>query len=224
MSKNILVVAPHADDEIIGCGATIAKLVKEGNNVYVIIATNAHKGAPELYNADDIEKVRREALLAHKYLGIKDTFFMDFPAPALNAFPEYKISNSVSEIINKIQPEILYIPFPSDLHQDHKAIYRASLVAARPQGEYSVKEIYCYETLSETEWGPYQENAFAPNVFIDVTDVFEHKIEAMSFFKSQLKKFPHTRSLETFEALAKYRGASIGVERAESFIVERIIR
>lgn len=224
MSKNILVVAPHADDEIIGCGATIAKLVKEGNNVYVIIATNAHKGAPELYNADDIEKVRREALLAHKYLGIKDTFFMDFPAPALNAFPEYKISNSVSEIINKIQPEILYIPFPSDLHQDHKAIYRASLVAARPQGEYSVKEIYCYETLSETEWGPYQENAFAPNVFIDVTDVFEHKIEAMSFFKSQLKKFPHTRSLETFEALAKYRGATIGVERAESFIVERIIR
>ena len=184
MSKNILVVAPHADDEIIGCGATIAKLVKEGNNVYVIIATNAHKGAPELYNAVDIEKVRREALLAHKYLGIKDTFFMDFPAPALNAFPEYKISNSVSEIINKIQPEILYIPFPSDLHQDHKAIYRASLVAARPQGEYSVKEIYCYETLSETEWGPYQENAFAPNVFIDVTDVFEHKIEAMRDRKS----------------------------------------
>lgn len=224
MSKNILVVAPHADDEIIGCGGTMARHIKQGDKVYVIIATNANKGAPELFSSKGVQNVRKEALAAHAFLGVKETFFMDFPAPALNAFPEYKISISISEIINKIQPEILYLPFPSDLHQDHKAIYRAGLVAARPQGGYSVKEIYCYETLSETEWGPYQENAFAPNLFVDVTDVFEYKIEAMRFFKSQLKEFPHTRSLETFEALAKYRGSTIGVERAESFIVERIIR
>ena len=224
MKNKILVVAPHADDEIIGCGATIAKAINNGDEVYIVIATNAHVGAPELFDEQAISKVREEALQAHTYLGVSKTFFLDFPAPALNAFPEYKISVALSQIINEIQPNILYVPHPGDLHQDHKATYRASLVAARPQGNYSIEEIYCYETLSETEWAPYQEKAFIPNMFNDVTDFFEQKIEAMKFFKSQIKEFPHTRSIETFEALAKFRGATVGVKRAESFIVERIIK
>jgi LmbE family N-acetylglucosaminyl deacetylase len=224
MQNKILVVAPHADDEIIGCGGTIAKAISQGDEVYIVIVTNANVGAPELFNEEAIQNVRAEALEAHKYLGVKETFFLDFPAPALNAFPEYKISVELSKIINKVKPNILYLPHPGDLHQDHKATYRASLVAARPQGNYCVEEIYCYETLSETEWAPYQEKAFIPNVFNDVTDFFEYKLKAMQFFKSQLKEFPHTRSTETFEALAKFRGATVGVKRAESFIVERIIK
>ncbi|WP_046743497.1 PIG-L deacetylase family protein [Kordia zhangzhouensis] len=224
MKNKILVVAPHADDEIIGCGATIAKAINKGDEVYIVIVTNANIGAPELFNEEAITKVREEALQAHKYLGVSKTFFLDFPAPALNAFPEYKISVALSQIINEIQPNVLYVPHPGDLHQDHKAVYRASLVASRPQGNYNIKEIYCYETLSETEWAPYQEKAFIPNVFNDVSEFFEKKIEAMKFFKSQIKEFPHTRSVETFEALAKFRGATVGVKRAESFIVERVIK
>lgn len=224
MKNKILVIAPHADDEIIGCGATMAKHIANAEDVYVIIATNANKGAPELFDEKIINKVRSEALEAHVFLGVKETFFLDFPAPALNAFPEYKISLEISKIINKIQPSILYLPHPGDLHQDHKAIYRASLVAVRPQGYYNVKEIYCYETLSETEWTPSQENPFVPNVFNDVSSFFDNKLDAMKFFKSQIKEFPHTRSLETFEALAKYRGATVGVQRAESFMVERIVK
>ena len=223
MKNKILVIAPHADDEIIGCGGTIAKAIHRGDEVFVLIVTNASVGAPELFNEEAIQNVREEAIQAHKYLGVNKTFFLDFPAPALNAFPEYKISVEISEILNTIKPNILYLPHPGDLHQDHKACYRASLVAARPQGNYSVEEIYCYETLSETEWAPYQEKAFIPNVFNDVSDFFNQKLEAMSFFKSQIKDFPHTRSIESFEALAKFRGATIGVKRAESFIVERII-
>jgi LmbE family N-acetylglucosaminyl deacetylase len=224
MKNKILVIAPHADDEIIGCGATMAKHIANEDDVYVIIGTNANKGAPELFDEKIINKVRSEALEAHGFLGVKKTFFLDFPAPALNAFPEYKISVEISKVISKIQPDILYLPHPGDLHQDHKAIYRASLVAVRPQGVYSVKEIYCYETLSETEWAPYQEKPFVPNIFNDVSAFFDQKLEAMRFFKSQIKEFPHTRSLETFEALARYRGATVGVKRAESFMVERIIR
>lgn len=224
MKNKILVIAPHADDEIIGCGGTIAKAVSQKDEVYVVITTNAHLGAPELFNEQAIKKVREEALQAHRFLGVKETFFLEFPAPALNAFPEYKISLELSKIINKIQPNILYLPHPGDLHQDHKATYRASLVAARPQGNYCVEEIYCYETLSETEWAPYQEKAFIPNVFNDITEHFEKKIVAMQFFKSQIKEFPHTRSTETFEALAKFRGATVGVKRAESFSLERIIK
>jgi LmbE family N-acetylglucosaminyl deacetylase len=221
--NKVIVVAPHADDEIIGCGATIAKHIKNGDEVYIIIATNASKGAPELYNEELIERTRNEALNAHNFIGITKTYFLEFPAPALNAFPEYKISIEISNFFNKIQPKILYLPHPGDIHQDHKAIYRASLVAARPQGSYIIEKIYCYETLSETEWTPIQERPFVPNHFVDVTDTFEFKCKAMSYFKSQIKEFPHSRSLETFEALAKYRGATVGVERAEAFIVERQI-
>ncbi|WP_298515408.1 PIG-L deacetylase family protein [uncultured Kordia sp.] len=223
MKNKIIVVAPHADDEIIGCGGTIAKAISQGDEVYIIIATNANVGAPELFNEEAITKVRGEALKAHEYLGVTKTFFLDFPAPALNAFPEYKVSVALSKIFNEVQPNILYLPHPGDLHQDHKAVYRASLVAARPQGAYTIEQIYCYETLSETEWAPYQEKAFIPNMFNDISDFFEQKLEAMRFFKSQIKEFPHTRSTETFEALAKFRGATVGVKRAESFIVERII-
>lgn len=219
--NRVIVVAPHADDEIIGCGATIARHIKAGDEVTVVIATNASIGAPELYSADQIERTRSEAIAAHQFLGVKETVFLEFPAPALNAYPEFKISLEISKIFQKINPTHLYLPHPGDIHQDHKAIYRASLVAARPQGKNKILNIYCYETLSETEWTPMQEKAFVPNHFVDVTDVFSKKAEAMKFFGSQIKEFPHSRSIEAFEALAMYRGATIGVERAEAFVVER---
>lgn len=221
--NKVIVIAPHADDEIIGCGATMAKHIMAGDEVFVIIATNAAFGAPELFSQEMIESVRAEALKAHKYLGVKETFFLDFPAPALNAHPEYKISIKISEIFNLIKPSILYLPHPGDIHQDHKAIYRASLVSARPQGNYSVKNIYCYETLSETEWTPMHERPFVPNHFVEVSDFFDIKCNAMKYFESQIKNFPHTRSLETFEALAKFRGSTVGVKCAEAFFVERQI-
>jgi LmbE family N-acetylglucosaminyl deacetylase len=222
--KKILVIAPHADDEVLGCGATIAKLASLGNEIHILVATNAHIGAPEIASAKGIERVRNEALEAHKILGVKETHFEDFPAPALNAYPEFKISVAIAKLLEKIKPDILFLPHPGDLHQDHKAIYRAALVAARPQGNYSIKEIYCYETLSETEWAPYQgDNFFKPNYFIDVTNFIEKKLEAMKCFNSQLKVFPHSRSIETIMALSTLRGNTVGVKNAESFEVERII-
>ncbi|MDN3691682.1 PIG-L deacetylase family protein [Chryseobacterium tructae] len=219
--NRVVVVAPHPDDEIIGCGATIAKHIKSGDEVTIIVATNASEGAPELFPMSQVENVRAEAVAAHQFLGVKETVFLDFPAPALNAFPEFKISLEIAKVFQRIKPTHLYLPHPGDIHQDHKAIYRASLVAARPQGSDKISNIYCYETLSETEWTPMQEKPFVPNHFIDVTDVFSKKAEAMKFFTSQIKHFPHSRSVETFEALAMYRGSTVGVERAEAFSVER---
>ena len=221
--NRVIVVAPHADDEIIGCGATIAKHIQSGDEVVVIIGTNASIGAPELFSIEQIKKTRSEAVAAHQFLGVKETIFLDFPAPALNAYPEYKISVEISKIFGKTKPTHLYLPHPGDIHQDHKAIYRASLVAARPQGENKIANIFCYETLSETEWTPMHEKAFVPNCFVDVTDVFSKKTEAMAFFGSQIKSFPHSRSVEAFKALAMYRGSTIGVERAEAFVIERQI-
>lgn len=221
--NKVIVIAPHADDEILGCGATIAKHIEELDEVFIIVASNASIGAPELFSKNAVAETRLEAMAAHKYIGIKETFFLDFPAPALNAFPEFKISLALVDLFNKIKPTHLYLPHPGDLHQDHKAVYRAGLVAARPLNNLLIKNIYIYETLSETEWAPMNEVGFRPNRFVDVTEFLQKKIDAMRFFRSQLKSFPNPRSVETIEALAKYRGSTIGVNFAEAFYVEREI-
>lgn len=224
MKNSVLVIAPHADDEILGCGATMAKLAAEGNDVYVLIVTNASVGAPELYTEQGIAKIRREAKEAHQILGVKDTFFMDFPAPRLDTYPSYKISMEISKLFEKLMSEIIFIPGLGDLHMDHAVLYRACLVSARPINNYSIKKIYTYETLSETNWAPQQGgHAFVPNVYVDVTDFLPKKLEALQCFKNQTKLYPHCRSLEAIEALAKYRGSTVGKIYSEAFMVERII-
>ena len=223
-SNTVVVIAPHADDEVLGCGATIARHVSEGDKVVVAIMTNANIGAPELFSSDYIDMVRSETKLAHKILGVSDTIFLDYPAPMLDQFPSYKISIKISKILDKYKPKYLYLPFPGDMHLDHRVVYQAALVAARPQGDYSVKNIFCYETLSETDWSPTINNEyFAPNYFVNITDFFDKKIEAIKCFSSQLKKSPHPRSIEALTHLSGYRGATIGVNKAEAFKIERMI-
>ncbi|MGM8898520.1 MULTISPECIES: PIG-L deacetylase family protein [unclassified Psychrobacter] len=223
--KNVLVVAPHADDEVLGCGGTIAKHVRQGDNVYVAIMTNAAVGAPELFNSERIEFVRSEALKSHEVLGIKETLFYDFPAPQLEQYPQYKIAGTLNALIKEKNIDTLYIPHKGDLHLDHGAIYNASLVAARPLPGQSVRHIYAYETLSETEWGhPTVEAVFIPRYFNVLSENdFATKITAMKCFSSQLKAFPNTRSIKAIEHLAALRGAYVGVNTAESFDIIRSI-
>jgi len=223
--SNILIIAPHADDEVLGCGATMAKLAKQGHNVYVLIATNASVGAPELFGPDLIRQVRSEALEAHKILGVKETAFLELPAPALDQYPRYKMSNEITAIIKKIGADTVYIPHRGDCHKDHAIIHECAMVACRPLAHCTVKCVYAYETLSETEWGePIAADFFVPvkyNTF--TTEEFQKKLDAMSCFKSQLYPFPASRSLEAIEALAKYRGCTVSAERVEAFEVLREI-
>lgn len=224
MSK-ILVIAPHADDEVLGCGALIGKLSAEGKDVYVLVCTNAHVGAPELFSKESIDRVRGEALEAHKMLGVKKTYFLELPAPALDIYPSYKISNQIYRILNDINPDTVFIPHRGDSHKDHRMIHEAAMVVVRPRGNYCVKNVYAYETLSETEWGePIQSDFFIPNKYVSFSvEEFEKKLKAMGCFKSQLAPFPASRSLEAIEALGKYRGACISKLRAEAFEVLREI-
>ncbi|MFA0533140.1 PIG-L deacetylase family protein [Vibrio breoganii] len=221
--KKVLVVAPHADDEILGCGATIAKHIRSNDTVYVAIMTNASKGAPELFSETDVDNIRAEAKSAHALLGVKETLFFDFPAPMLEQFPQYKISKEISDLINKLSIEVLYIPHKGDLHMDHGAIYNACLVASRPFEHQTVTKVLAYETLSETEWGhPTVDNYFVPTVFNKVShsDLLA-KLSAMECFVSQLKPFPHTRSLEAIQHLSALRGATVGAQNAEAFMLIR---
>lgn len=224
--EKVLVVAPHPDDEILGCGGVIKKMVNSGSEVYVLIVTNAHVGDPERYLLEKVQNARKEALAAHQFLGVKDTFFMDFPAPRLDTYPSYKIASAMLELIREYKFDIVFVPHRGDIHKDHKAVFDAALVACRPVNDCPVKRVYAYETLSETEWGfPYQSEAFVPNVFVKLTEEeFKAKCDSMLYFKSQVRDFPASRSIETIEALAKYRGATVSWHRAEAFMLIRDIR
>ena len=205
----ILVVAPHADDEVLGVGGTIAKFNNEGYEIYVCVVS---KGHPSMFPQAVIDKLRIETIEAHKLLGIKKTFFLDLPAVMLSEIPKHQVNKMIHDVIDNIKPNIVFIPHFGDMHLDHYIVSQASMVGVRPFKEHKVLEVYSYETLSETEWNiPHVTNVFIPNTFVNITDYFEHKIKVMRCFETQLAKFPHPRSLEAIESLAKLRGSTIGV-------------
>ena len=222
MSNNILVVAPHADDEILGLGGTISKFLKKKFKVTILILSNANLGAPELFSKKKIKQIREEAIASHKSLGVINTIFAEFPALQLKTFPSYKLSSYLEKVFLKINPEYLYIPFPNDLHDDHEKVYKCCLVASRPSKKLNINNILVYEVLSETNYAPTTGSNFNPNYYEDITSTLKNKIKAMKFYKSQLLKYPHCRSLEMIEYLARYRGSFINKKYAESFMIERI--
>ncbi len=217
----VLVLAPHPDDEVLGCGGVIARHAAAGDHVEVVVATH---GIEELYPREMISGVRAEALKAHKILGVANTRFWDFPAPALDTVPRYKLASAIAGVIRETQCECFYVPHHGDIHSDHLQLHMAALVAARPLADCPVRRILAYETLSETEWAPPQNDAiFYPTVFIDISAHLETKLQAMSCFGSQVKPPPSARSLRNIEALARYRGSTIARDAAESFMLIRQI-
>lgn len=218
----VLVIAPHPDDEILGVGGTIKKRSKIGDEVYVCIVT---KGYKPLFDEELIQMGREEAKIADKMLGVKETFFLDFPAVMLETVPRYEFNEKISEIVQKIQPDEIYIPHRGDMQIDHQMVVDAAMVAVRPKHKHKIKRVYAYETLSETGWNiPNQQNEFIPNVYEDITETLKDKLESMRIFKSQLGEFPEARSIGALDALAKYRGAIVGVKAAEAFILIREIK
>mgnify|MGYP001077220383 CR=1 FL=1 len=220
--KKILIVAPHADDEVLGVGGTIAKNVTEGNEVYVCVVTH---GVEPLFSKETERQVREETLKAHELLGIKKTYFLEYPAVMLEQVERYKLNGSILDVVQKIEPDEVYIPHVGDMQKDHQIVNEAVMVAVRPKYEHKVYAVYAYETLSETEWNiPNTINAFIPTVYHDISGFLEKKKQALSCFKTQLSEFPNPRSLKAVDALAKYRGSTAGVRAAEAFVLIREIR
>lgn len=212
---NILVFAPHNDDEVLGVGGTIAKHVSLGHNVYVCGVTSGK-------DKERLANIRSEALNAHEVLGIKETYFSDLPVVGLADIPRKELNKSMYDVVMKVKPEIAYIPHKGDMHVDHTMVAESAMVALRPVNNQQLKAIYAYETLSETEWNiPSSDNLFVPNVWSDISDTIDKKLKAMECYKSQLYDFPHPRSLEAIEALSKLRGSTICVNNAESFMLIR---
>lgn len=211
---NLLIIAPHPDDEVLGCGGTIAKYIFQGQSVFLCIMT---KGEEQYYGKEMLEEKRQEVLRVQEFLGIRKVFFLDFTAAHLDTIPQNQINHKLREIINEVQPEILFIPHQGDLHQDHQLTAQCALVAAKLNP--SIKKIMSYEALSETEHA--YSIPFLPTVYIDISPFLEFKLKALAQYPSELRDYPHPRSLPGTEIKAKARGIEIGVEAAEAFMLLR---
>lgn len=204
MSQSVLVVAPHPDDEVLGCGGTMARHADAGDAVHVLIMT---QGDPDLYPDDDPAALDQDIRAAHSALGVASTTHLNFPAPRLDSLPGYQLANAIGEAIARLRPTTLYLPHRGDIHADHQRVYLAGLVAARPISHCPVRQVLCYETLSETEWAsPEGDQVFRPTVFADITPYLETKLKAMACYREEVRSFPHPRSLPALQALAQFRG------------------
>lgn len=214
-----LVLAPHPDDEVLGAGGTIARLADAGNDVFVAVVT---RGEPPTYTAEMTAAVRAEAALAHASLGVRETLWLDQPAARLSEVPHGALNAVIRKLVLDVDPDTLILPFVGDIHRDHQLSFLSGLVAARPHQARFPTTILAYETMSETNWNaPYLSPPFIPNLFIDITATLDRKLAAMRMFGSQLRDFPHERSLEALKALAMLRGATVHLPAAEAFVVIR---
>lgn len=218
--NKILVFAPHPDDEILGVGGSIVKHINAGDEVYVCIVT---KGQPPLFTNIERSILNQEdAKRCHNFLGIKKTFFLDFPAADLESVKRYELNGRLLQVINEVHPDIVFIPHIGDMQKDHQIVVDACMVALRPKYFPQVKRILAYETLSETDWNlPNTSNAFIPNVYVNIESTLEAKLEALSYYSLQISEFPDTRSVGAIESLAKYRGSLMHWKAAEAFMLIR---
>lgn len=218
---NILVVAAHPDDEVLGVGGTIARHVDFGESVTTLIMATGATSRSELVNEDNIKKLKKCALDAAKKLGVDDVRFVGLPDNRMDSIDFLDVVKHVEAVIKEIEPEIIYTHFPNDLNIDHRLTAQAVLTATRPLPESTVKKVYAFETLSSTEWQINSTEIFKPTSYIDISSTLEKKMKALSCYEVEMTPFPHARSMEGVEALAKTRGCHSGVEAAEAFMLLR---
>lgn len=218
----ILVIAPHADDEVLGMGGTIARFVDEGHDVQVAVLTGHGEKPHPLWAPGFWDTVRSECRTALKVLGCAEPIFRELPAAMLDATPTHHINKVINELVGHVDPAEIYVPFAFDLHQDHAAVSYGVSVAARPYlaTAQNIRRVLAYETLSETHLAPpYMAPAFQPNVFVDISAHIERKLDSMRAYASQLQPDNLPRSIAALRALATFRGTHIGVDAAEGFVL-----
>lgn len=223
MSKSILVVAAHADDEALGCGGTIAHHVAESDKVHLVLMADGVRSRPEA-GSTDLERRMVAADKAHKILGITEAHYLGFPDNRMDSVPLLDIVQALEPIVQRVAPSVIYTHHHGDLNIDHRRTHEAVMTACRPLPDSPVKEIYGFEVLSSTEWASPQCGPFLPSLFVDISEHLSIKLCALEAYAEEMCPAPHSRSLEHVEILARHRGYSMGVEVAEAFIVYRMIR
>ena len=216
---NILVIAPHMDDEVLGCGGTIARHVENGDNLFVCVV--AHRIYNHRFDKKKNELEKSHAVKAKEILRYEELVFLELNDERLDACIQ-DIVIPLEKYIFKIKPDIIYCPFRGDNNQDHRAVFDAVRIAIRPSASTFIKRVLMYEVPSSTEQSPpLKENACLPNYYVDITKYIAKKINAFKCYETEKRDYPHPRSEKALKVLSQKRGVEIGFKSAEAFMVLR---
>ncbi len=216
MNKSVVVVTPHPDDETLGCGGTLLKHINQGDKVFWLIVTsmgNRFTQEEKKRRSTEIDNVSREYQFSN-------TFELNFEAANLDQVSESVLIGEISKVFYEIRPNIVYVPYPSDIHSDHKTVFNASITCTKWFRNPYVEKVMVYETLSETDFTINPDaNTFRPNVYVNIEPFLEKKIDIMRVYALEMGVFPFPRSEKAIRSLAHVRGAASGFEAAEAFML-----
>jgi LmbE family N-acetylglucosaminyl deacetylase len=216
MNKNVLVVAAHPDDEVLGVGGTIKKLIHNGYKVTTVIIAKGRK--------EEENRIKELMLKANHQLGVEEVIFFELPNLLLETLPLHEINKYIEDLLDKYEPSIIFTHHYGDLNNDHQILFQSVLTAARPLPGREPVEILCFETVSSSEWSQHtNDKEFKPNYFVDITDTIDEKLKSLQNYAMEMRPFPHPRSYDGIIYLARVRGMTVGVEYAEAFeIIRRV--
>jgi LmbE family N-acetylglucosaminyl deacetylase len=223
-----LVVAAHPDDEVLGCGGTIARLSSEGWTVHVHIVAEGSTSRDDVRDlakhSENLSGLRRAAKTAHAILGAYSLAFSELPDNRMDSIELLDIVKLVDGDVQRLKPQLVMTHHSSDVNIDHRIIHDAVIAACRPQPGHAVRELLFFEVASSTEWRPgASAPPFVPDTYFDISAFIATKVEALKAYSSEMRPFPHARSIEAIEALARWRGATVGCPAAEAFMQGRRI-
>ncbi len=220
--KKVLAVAAHPDDEVLGCGGTLARHVQRGDEVHILVLADGvgARGSDQ----SDLEQRRQAAVAASRVLGAQSLLLESLPDNRMDSRDLLDVIQLVEKVVDEVRPQIVYTHHHGDLNVDHRITHNATVTACRPTAGRCVELLAAFEVLSSSEWAtPTSGTAFLPNFFVDVTATFDLKLEALGCYADEMRTFPHPRSTKAVTALAELRGSTIGAVKAEAFEIVRQI-
>jgi LmbE family N-acetylglucosaminyl deacetylase len=222
----VLVIAAHPDDEVLGCGGTIARHADVGDAVQVLIVAEGATSRQVLRDrnqvADDLSHLAQVAQTVGATLGAAGVELLDLPDNRLDSLDRLDLTKLIEERIARHQPQVVYVHHAGDVNVDHRRLHEAVVTACRPMPGQPVRRLLSFEVASSTEWQPPgSAPAFQPNWFVDITAQWARKRQALEAYAAEMRPWPHARSIEALEHLARWRGAQVGVEAAEAFCLLR---
>ena len=229
MKQTVLVIAAHPDDEVLGCGGTIARHVAEGDEVHVVILAEGATSRDVTRNPEartqELGELAQAAHKAKDILGVSSLHLHQFPDNRMDGVDLLDVIKCVEEHIGRVVPSVVYTHHAGDLNMDHQVTHKAVVTACRPQPGHAVNTVLFFEVPSSTEWQtPGSGAAFTPNWFVDISETLKQKKEALEAYADEMRSWPHARSTEAVEHLARWRGASVGTEAAEGFVLGRFMK
>jgi LmbE family N-acetylglucosaminyl deacetylase len=210
-----IVIAPHPDDETLGVGGTLLRRKNEGSQVAWVVVTNISVEAG--WSSEEVQKREEELQQIAEMYRFDEVYSLNFLSTQLDAIPLSEIIGALSDVFTSFAPKEVFLPHSSDIHSDHRVVFNAVAAGTKWFRHPSIRRVLAYETLSETDFGLNASLGFKPNVFVDITDFIDKKIQAANVYASELGKFPFPRSPEAIRALASVRGATSGFQAAEAF-------